>query len=96
MTNYVLKAEKREDLGTGASRRLRLAGKMPAVIYGGEKGAISLVLEHNKMLHATENKEFFASTITLDIDGKEEKVTIKALQRHPYKIKLMHADFVRV
>ena len=96
MTNYVLKAEKREDLGTGASRRLRLAGKIPAVIYGGEKGAISLVLEHNKLLHATENKEFFLSTITLDIDGKEEKVIIKALQRHPYKVKLMHADFVRV
>jgi large subunit ribosomal protein L25 len=96
MTDFVLKAQKREDLGTGASRRLRLAGKMPAVIYGGEKGAISLVLEHNKLLHATENKEFFSNTITLDIDGKEEKVIIKALQRHPYKVKLMHADFVRV
>ena len=96
MTNYVFKVQKRDDLGTGASRRLRLAGKMPAVIYGGEKGAVSLVLEHNKLLHATEDKEFFSSVITLEIDGIEEKVTIKALQRHPYKVKLMHADFVRV
>lgn len=96
MANFVLKAEKRDDLGTGASRRLRRAGKIPAVVYGGDKEAVSLVIDHDKVLHATEDKAFFSSEITLEVDGKEEKVIIKALQRHPYKIKLVHADFMRV
>ncbi|EKM88702.1 50S ribosomal protein L25 [Francisella tularensis subsp. tularensis 79201237] len=96
MANFVLKAEKREDLGTGASRRLRRAGKIPAVIYGGEKEAVSVLLDHDKVIHSTEDKAFFSSEITLDIDGKQEKVIIKALQRHPYKVKLIHADFMRV
>lgn len=96
MANFVLKAEKRDDLGTGASRRLRRAGKIPAVVYGGNKEAVSLVIDHDKVLHATEDKAFFSSEITLEVDGKEEKVIIKALQRHPYKVKLVHADFMRV
>ncbi|MBK2028949.1 50S ribosomal protein L25 [Francisella noatunensis] len=96
MTNFSLKAVKREDLGSGASRRLRRAGKIPAVIYGGDKEAISIVLDHDKVLHSTEDKAFFSSEITLEIDGQEEKVIIKALQRHPYKVKLVHADFMRV
>ncbi|ALB01768.1 50S ribosomal protein L25 [Francisella persica ATCC VR-331] len=96
MANFVLKAEKREDLGTGASRRLRRAGKIPAVIYGGDKEAVSIVLDHDKVLHSTEDKAFFSSEITLDINCKQEKVIIKALQRHPYKVKLIHVDFMRV
>ena len=96
MKNFTLKVEKRDNLGTGASRRLRRAGKIPAIIYGGDKEAVSLFIEHDKLLHATEDKTFFSSEITLDIDGKKEKVIIKALQRHPYKVKLMHADFMRV
>lgn len=97
MANFVFKAEKREDLGTGASRRLRRASKIPAVIYyGGDKEAVSVVLDHDKVLHSTEDKVFFSSEITLDINGKQEKVIIKALQRHPYKVKLIHADFMRV
>jgi large subunit ribosomal protein L25 len=96
MANFVLKAEKRDDLGTGASRRLRRDGKIPAVIYGGDQEAISVVIDHDKVLHATEDKTFFSSEIAIELDGKEEKVIIKALQRHPYKIKLVHADFMRV
>ncbi|MED7789068.1 50S ribosomal protein L25 [Francisella sp. 19X1-34] len=96
MANFVLKAEKRDDLGTGASRRLRRAGKIPAVVYGGDKEAISVVMDHDKVLHSTEDKAFFSSEITLEINGQEEKVIIKALQRHPYKVKLVHADFMRV
>ncbi|MED7819014.1 MULTISPECIES: 50S ribosomal protein L25 [unclassified Francisella] len=96
MANFVLKAEKRDDLGTGASRRLRRAGKIPAVVYGGDKEAVSILIDHDKVLHSTEDKAFFSSEITLDINGQEEKVIIKALQRHPYKVKLVHADFMRV
>ena len=96
MSNFILKAQKRDDLGTGASRRLRKAGKIPAIVYGGDKESVSLVIEHDKLLHSTEDEAFFSSEITLEIDGESEKVTIKALQRHPYKIKLIHADFMRV
>lgn len=96
MANFTLKVEKRDDLGTGASRRLRKAGKIPAIIYGGDKEAVSLLMDHDKLLHATEDKSFFSSEIILDIEGKKEKVLIKALQRHPYKVKLVHADFMRV
>ncbi|AIT08519.1 50S ribosomal protein L25 [Candidatus Francisella endociliophora] len=96
MANFVLKAEKRDDLGTGASRRLRRAGKIPAVIYGGDKEAVSVTIDHDKVLHATQDKAFFSSEVTVEVDGKEEKVIIKALQRHPYKVKLVHADFMRV
>ena len=96
MTSFKLKVEKRDDLGTGASRRLRRTGKIPAIIYGGEKGAVSLSIEHDKLLHATEDNAFFSSEIILDMNGTEDKVIIKKLQRHPYKIKLMHVDFMRV
>ncbi len=96
MANFVLKAEKRDDLGTGASRRLRRAGKIPAIIYGGDKEAVSVVMDHDKVLHSTEDNAFFSSEISLEVDGQEEKVIIKALQRHPYKVKLVHADFMRV
>ncbi|API86630.1 50S ribosomal protein L25 [Francisella uliginis] len=96
MANFVLKAEKRNDLGTGASRRLRKAGQIPAIIYGGDKEAVSVVMDHDKVLHSTQDKAFFSSEITIQIDGQEEKVIIKALQRHPYKVKLVHADFMRV
>ena len=96
MANFVLKAEKRNDLGTGASRRLRRAGQIPAIIYGGDKEAVSVIMDHDKVLHSTQDKAFFSSEITIQIDGQEEKVIIKALQRHPYKVKLVHADFMRV
>ncbi|MFC4891580.1 50S ribosomal protein L25 [Pseudofrancisella aestuarii] len=96
MASFVLEAQKRTDLGTGASRRLRKDGKIPAVIYGAGQEALSVTLDHDRVLHSTEDKAFFSSEITLKIDGKEEKVIIKALQRHPYKVKLVHADFMRV
>ena len=66
------------------------------VIYGGDKGAVSITLDHDKLLHAIEDKSFFTSEVTINVNGTEEKVNIKALQRHPYKVKLLHADFMRV
>ena len=96
MSKFVLEAQSRAELGTGASRRLRKAASIPAVIYGGNQEAISITLDHDKVLHATQDKSFYTSEVTIKVDGKEEKVIIKALQRHPYKVKLMHADFMRV
>ena len=93
----VLKATARNDLGKGASRRLRRnADLMPAVLYGAGESARPLSIPHKNMLKATENEAFFASVLNLDLDGEMVPAIIKDLQRHPAKQLIMHADFQRV
>ncbi|MGM0543445.1 MAG: 50S ribosomal protein L25/general stress protein Ctc [Pseudomonadota bacterium] len=97
MSDFSLKASVRHDLGKGASRRLRRANQqVPAVVYGGEKGAQSIAVEKTAFYKAIEDESFFSSVITLVIEGKEEQVVVRDLQRHPYKPLLTHADFLRV
>jgi large subunit ribosomal protein L25 len=97
MSDYILKASVRNDLGKGASRRLRRANQqVPAVVYGGEKGAQSISVEKTAFYKAIEDVSFFSSVIKLMIDGKEEQVVVRDLQRHPFKPLLTHADFLRV
>ncbi|WP_447957552.1 50S ribosomal protein L25/general stress protein Ctc [Vreelandella sp. EE7] len=97
MSDFTLKADIRNDLGKGASRRLRRANQqVPAVIYGGEKAPASIAVEKTAFYKAIEDESFFSSVITLVIDGKEEQVVVRDLQRHPYKPLLTHADFMRV
>mgnify|MGYP005811237305 FL=1 len=94
---FDLNATARDDLGKGASRRLRrLADEVPAIIYGGNKKPQSISIPHKDLMKATTNEAFFAHIITLHVDGKKEQVVIKDLQRHPAKPRLMHADFQRV
>ncbi|MEN2427726.1 50S ribosomal protein L25 [Chromobacterium vaccinii] len=94
--SFELIASKRVDLGTGASRRLRHAGQVPAVVYGAGKEAVSLVLDHNTMYYALKNEAFHASVLDLVIDGQKEQVKVAAFQMHPYKQQVMHIDFARV
>ena len=94
---FELEAKVRTDQGKGASRRLRrLSNEIPAIIYGGNKDPLSITLSHDDMSHAVENEAFFAQIITLKVGKKSEQVIIKALQRHPSKPFLLHADFQRV
>jgi large subunit ribosomal protein L25 len=94
---FTLNAQARSDLGKGASRRLRrLASQIPAVIYGGDKPAQSLSLVAKDVAKLLENEAAFSHVIALNVDGAVETVLIKALQRHPVKMFVMHADFVRV
>lgn len=94
---YVLEATSRADAGKGASRRLRRLNKsIPAILYGGEKEPASLTIAHKDIAKATENEAFFSQIITLKIGSKKEKAVIKALQRHPAKPFILHADFLRV
>ncbi len=95
-SDFVVKAETRADKGKGASRRLRRAGKVPAVIYGAGKDAVSLTIEHNPVAHQLENEAFYASILEVEIDGKKEPAVLKDLQRHPYKNLILHLDFLRV
>ncbi|QLZ70056.1 50S ribosomal protein L25 (plasmid) [Legionella sp. PC1000] len=97
MSNVLLEAQARTDMGKGASRRLRrLENKVPAVIYGGDKKPMSIHFQHNKVIKALETESIYSSVFDITIDGKVEHVILKALQRHPYKPVVMHMDLQRV
>lgn len=96
-TDFILQAKGREDTGKGASRRLRrLAGEVPAIVYGGKKDPTKIALTHKDVAKALENEAFFSSIISLDIEGASEDVIIKDIQRHPAKKIVLHMDFFRV
>jgi large subunit ribosomal protein L25 len=94
---FKLKASKRQDVGKGASRRLRREqGVIPAIVYGGKTGPSSITVNHNDLINMLEDDKVFASILSLEVDGKKEKVMLKDLQRHSFKNKLIHADFKRI
>ena len=96
-TDFTLHAKGREDTGKGASRRLRrLAGEVPAIVYGGKKAPAQISLSQKDITKALENEAFYSHIISLEVDGKSEDVIIKDLQRHPAKAYVMHMDFFRV
>ncbi len=97
MVDFTLNAKERNDLGKGASRRLRrIADLVPAIIYGGDKAPQSVSLETRELNKALENEAFYSHIIKLNVDGKKEDVLLKAMQRHPSKPRIMHVDFLRV
>ena len=85
----------RTELGKGASRRLRHAGKFPAIVYGGSEAPVAIVLAHDAVINQMDKPEFYEA-ITLVIDGKEVKVKPQDIQRHAYKPKVEHMDFKRI
>ena len=89
-------AAKRERQGTGASRRLRHAGKVPGIVYGGEAAPVQIELDHNALYHALRKEAFHASVLTLNVDGAKESVLLRDSQWHPYKQQVLHVDFQRV
>lgn len=92
-----VEAELRDDVGKGASRRLRHAGLVPVVLYGGDREPRNLTLEHSKVLHMVDDEAFFSSIIEFSADGgKKQQVVLKDVQRHPSKPVIMHMDFLRV
>jgi large subunit ribosomal protein L25 len=93
---YKLEATVRSDQGKGASRRLRRENLIPAVLYGSEQEAQMLSLSHNKVWQAQEHEGFYSHILTLVIDGKNQEVILKDVQRHPYKAQILHLDFQRV
>jgi len=94
---FEVQAELRSDEGKGASRRLRHAGKVPAIVYGADEAPVSIALDHNQFLRHLAEEAFYAHILTLNVDGKKSQVVLKDLQRHPASdVKIMHADFLRV
>ncbi len=94
--NFELEAQLRNDLGKGASRRLRRAEKVLGVVYGGEEAAASITMEQRKVVKALENEAFYSHILTLSVNGKKQKVVLRDVQRHPYKMQILHMDFLRV
>ena len=81
---FELSAELREDLGKGASRRLRRhADKVPAIIYGGDKEPQPLTLVRKDLEKALENEAFFSHVLTIHVGTDKQKAILKDLQRHP-------------
>lgn len=93
---FTVTATKRSGVGRGASRRLRYADQVPAIVYGGGKEPQPISIEHRPLMHALENEAFYSHILTLEIDGEKERVVLKDLHRHPYKPRLMHMDLQRV
>ncbi|MFP5461083.1 MAG: 50S ribosomal protein L25/general stress protein Ctc [Gammaproteobacteria bacterium] len=89
-------ANTRSAQGTGASRRLRRAGKVPGIVYGGTVTPTSIELDHNNLFHALRVESFHSSILEMDLDGKPEKVLLRDVQWHPYKQLVLHIDFQRV
>lgn len=93
---FEIEATVRHDIGKGASRRLRHEEKVPGVVYGGGKNAVSLTIEHKKMARALQNEAFYSHILTLKTDGESERVILKDVQRHAFKPRILHVDFQRV
>lgn len=82
--------------GTGASRRLRNAGKVPGIVYGGEGEPQLIELDHNALWHAVKKEAFHSSILDMELGGASSKVLLRDLQFHPYKQLILHIDFQRV
>jgi len=94
--NIQLNAEPRADSGKGASRRLRRTDRVPAIVYGGDSDPQSITLDHDKFSHELENEAFYTQLIDLNIGNSKDEVILRDLQRHPYKNRILHADFFRI
>jgi len=94
--SHLINVEKRNDEGKGASRRLRRAGVVPAIVYGGELKPVSIQLQHRDVWHASQNEWFYSSILDLSLGGDVQKVLLRDMQRHPFKQLVLHLDFQRV
>jgi large subunit ribosomal protein L25 len=93
---FVVGAESRNDQGKGASRRLRHAGKVPAILYGGKGEPSNIAMDQLKLLNVIGDERFYSSIVTLKLDGKDHQVIIKDIQMHPAKNAVVHVDLQRV
>ena len=94
--DFDLIADIREDQGKGASRRLRHAGKVPAIIYGAGRPPRALVFDHNRVIQQLDNEKFYSSILSIKVGQKSQAAILKDVQRHPSKPLVMHLDFQRI
>ncbi len=89
-------AFERKKQGTGASRRLRNAGKVPGIVYGGAGEPQLIELDHNALWQAIKKEAFHSSVLEMDLGGKLSQVLLRDLQIHPFRQQILHIDFQRV
>lgn len=90
-----MKASKRTESGKGIAREVRNEGNIPAVVYGAGKAATPINLSAYDLMMDMQKGNFFSTVQTIEIDGKDEDVLVRDLQRHPVSDKIIHADFLR-
>ena len=95
-TKFELTGEKRADKGTSANRRLRRAGKVPAVLYGGAKDAIMVTFDHDTVYHQLNNEAFHNSVLTVKVGSDTDQAILRDVQMHPYRPKVIHMDLQRI
>ncbi|MEO6075191.1 MAG: 50S ribosomal protein L25/general stress protein Ctc [Dokdonella sp.] len=94
--SHELAVQLRKDEGKGASRRLRRAKRVPAIVYGGELAPVSIDMDHKDVFFASEHEWFYSAILDLNLDGDVQQVLLRDMQRHPYKQQILHLDFMRV
>ena len=92
--NFV--AFERAKQGTGASRRLRISGRTPGIVYGGSAEPQLIEVDHNALWHALKKEAFHSSVLDMEVNGKTSKVLLRDVQYHPFKQLVLHIDFQRV
>ena len=94
--SFTVGAESRNDQGKGASRRLRRAGQVPAILYGGKGEPSNITLNQLSLLTMIDNEKFYSSIVTIKLDGKDQQAIVKDVQMHPAKAQVLHVDLQRV
>ena len=89
-------AFERAKQGTGASRRLRITGRTPGIVYGGTAEPLQIEIDHNALWHALKKEAFHATVLDMELNGTEHKVLLRDVQMHPFKQLVLHLDFQRV
>jgi len=95
-TSHKIEVELRDAGGKGASRRLRHAGKVPAIVYGGDLEPRSIQMNHNTVWLLSQNEWFYSAILDLSLNGDVQPVLLRDMQRHPFKQQILHLDFQRV
>jgi large subunit ribosomal protein L25 len=93
---YQVGADPRHDQGKGASRRLRRAGKVPAVLYGGHGQPQNIVLDHQQLLTLIDKEKFYSSIISINVDQQGQAAIVRDVQMHPARNAVVHVDLQRV
>jgi large subunit ribosomal protein L25 len=89
-------AKKRDGQGTGASRRLRRTGRVPGILYGGTATPQQIDIDHNELFQLLRKEAFYSSVLNVNLDGSKEMCLLRDVQRHPYRMQILHVDFQRI
>jgi large subunit ribosomal protein L25 len=93
---FEINAKKRDLQGSSASRRLRRAGRVPAIVYGAPGTPQSIDMDHNEIFQALRKEAFHSSVITVNVEGEKQLALLRDVQVHAYKPIVLHVDFQRV